>query len=394
MSPLPLEGLTVVAIEQAVAAPLCTARLADAGARVIKIERPDGDFARGYDNAAGGDSSYFAWANHGKESVVLDFKSPDDAALLHRIITQADVFVQNLAPGALDRAGFGSATLRARHPRLITVDVSGYGDSGDLAKKKAYDLLIQAESGLIGISGGPGELGRIGVSICDVGTGITAYSGVLEALTKRGITGEGSSVRVSLFDVAAEWMTVPLVQHEYGDGGPERVGLKHPTIAPYGAFATAEGAFTLISVQNEREWQRLCTDVLAQPRLATDHRYADNGQRVAHRAQLEQELGTLIGQLTRTEFQQRLDQAGIAYGTVSTLEDLSHHPALRRRQVVSSTGATVALPAHPVQTGNTSPANQASSSGDSDRREFDGAGHRHVPQLGAHSEAVRAEFAP
>ncbi|MCL4123236.1 UNVERIFIED_CONTAM: hypothetical protein GTU68_004199 [Idotea baltica] len=368
----------VVAIEQAVAAPLCTARLVDAGARVIKIERATGDFARGYDDAANGDSSYFAWANQGKESLVLDIKDPDDAALLHTILSEADVFVQNLAPGALDRAGFGSDLLRENNPRLITCDISGYGESADVAEKKAYDLLVQAESGLIGISGSPDELGRIGVSMVDAGTGMTAYYGVLEAIIQRGITGKGSGVRVSLFDVAADWMTVPLTQHDFGAGGPKRVGLKHPTIAPYGAFETSDGSLTLISIQNEREWIRLCEQVLHAPAMAGDHRFDSNTQRVENRNALESAMNQIIVGLDRNEFQSRLTTASIAYGNVSSLDDLSTHPALRRRTVHTSTGGTVELPAHPVRW-----------------TELPGMVQRQsgkVPTIGEHTNAIRCEF--
>jgi len=378
MTTLPLQGVTVVAVEQAVAAPLCTARLVDAGARVIKVERATGDFARGYDSAARGDSSYFAWANQGKESLILDIKAPDDARLLHRIVGSADVFVQNLAPGALQRAGFGSDELRDLYPNLITCDISGYGEAPEVADKKAYDLLVQAESGLIAISGSPGELGRIGVSMVDAGTGMTAYYGVLEALIQRGITGTGSGVRVSLFDVAADWMTVPLTQYDFGDGGPERVGLRHPTIAPYGAFSTSDGSLTLMSVQNEREWVRLCDHVLARPELATDERFDSNMKRVRNRHDLEAEMNSVIGSLSRSQFQQRLADASIAFGNVSTLEDLSTHRALRRREVHTSTGEIVELPAHPVRW--TEVPNMT-----------DRPGSR-VPALGEHTAALRNEF--
>lgn len=379
MNTLPLTGITVVAIEQAVAAPLCTARLVDAGARVIKIERATGDFARGYDAAAHGDSSYFAWANQGKESLVVDIKDPEDAALLHRIIERADVLVQNLAPGALARAGFGSDELRAKHDRLITCDISGYGESEAVADKKAYDLLVQAESGLIAISGPPGELGRIGVSMVDAGTGMTAYYGVLEAIIQRGITGKGSGVRVSLFDVAADWMTVPLTQHDFGIGGPKRVGLKHPTVAPYGGFETSDGSTTLISIQNEREWVRLCEEVLGAPELATDDRFDSNIKRVKNRDAMETEMNAIIGALTRDAFQQRLTDASIAFGNVSSLDDLSEHVALRRRTAHTSTGKTVELPAHPVR--------WTELPGETDRPGGP------IPTIGAHTGAIRAEFA-
>ena len=375
MSPKILDGLTVVSVEQAVAGPLCTARLVDAGARVIKIERDTGDFARGYDRAAHGDSSYFAWANHGKESVVLDLDAADDVSLLDRMIAHAEVFVQNLTPGALARRGLDSDDLRARHSGLITCDISGYGESPDVADKKAYDLLVQAESGLVAVSGGPTELGRIGVSICDIGTGMAAYSAILEALIARGINGRSSGVRVSLFDVAAEWMTVPFVQHVHGGGGPEPVGLRHPTIAPYGAFATAEEGLTLIAIQNEREWQRLCSDVLDRPELGADARFASNNDRVRNRAELEGELSAVISTLSREDFQRRLDEGSIAYGMVSNLDDLAAHPALRTRVIRSSTGALVELPAHPH------------------RWSADGPEHiPAVPKLGEHTEAIRTEF--
>ena len=369
---LPLEGITVISIEQAVAAPVCTARLVDAGARVIKIERDTGDFARGYDSAAGGDSSYFGWANLGKESIVLDLKAEDDAALLERMLGEADVFVQNLAPGALGRLGFGAADLRARHPRLITVDISGYGDSPAVAKKRAYDLLVQAESGLISVSGPPGELGRIGVSICDVGTGVTAHAAVLEALIARSITGEGSSLGVSLFDVAAEWMTVPFLQHASGMA-PSRVGLRHPTIAPYGAYETRDGALTLISIQNEREWQRLCRDVLQDEAMATDARFEANEQRVANRPELEAQVSAIVGQIDASTFRDRLDDAAIAWGAINGLDELATHDALRVRHGVSSHGVDFRLPAHPVR---------------SDRP----AATRRAPTIGEHSAAIRAEF--
>ncbi|NNE73198.1 MAG: CoA transferase [Acidimicrobiales bacterium] len=374
---VPLAGVTVVAVEQAVAAPLCTARLVDAGARVIKVERAGGDFARGYDRAAAGDSSYFAWANHGKESIVLDLKTEADAALLHRIVAAADVFIQNLAPGALTRAGFGSEQLRSLHPRLITCDISGFGEVGDLAAKKAYDLLIQAESAMIAISGGPGELGRIGVSVCDISTAITAYAAVLEALLARGTTGVGAGLQVSLFDTAAEWMTVPLVQHLATGAGPTRVGLRHPSIAPYGAYRTADDSLTLIAVQNEREWVRLCTEVLGRPDLARDPRFGSNTDRVEHRVQLEHELQSSIGEVDRTTLQDRLAHAGVAYGAVNTLDGLAAHAALRHRTVTATTGATVDLPAHPVRWADHGPPEAG-----------------RVPDIGAHTDALRHEFTP
>lgn len=373
MTRLPLEGITVIAVEQAVAAPVCTARLVDAGARVIKVERASGDFARGYDSAAAGDSSYFGWANLGKESIVLDIKDADDAALLHRLIGAADVFVQNLAPGALERLGFGADALRQANPRLVTCDISGYGDSPAVAKKRAYDLLVQAESGLISVSGPPGELGRIGVSICDVGTGVTAHAAVLEALIGRSVTGEGSGVGVSLFDVAAEWMTVPFLQHA-GGMAPKRVGLAHPTIAPYGAYATSDESLTLISIQNEREWVRLCADVLQAPAMATDDRYDSNEVRVQNRPALEPEIGAIVATMTASEFRDRLDDAAIAWGAINDLDGLASHDALRTRTGISSGGTSFQLPAHPVRSGRADVV-------------------RRAPTIGEHSDAIRAEFA-
>jgi len=376
MSTLPLAGLTVVAIEQAVAAPLCTARLVDSGARVIKVERAGGDFARGYDSAAHGDSSYFAWANHGKESIALDIKDPDDGALLNRIIAIADVLVQNLAPGALARAGFGSREMRQANPRLITCDISGYGDDPTLAGKKAYDLLVQAESGLVSISGGPGELGRVGISLVDIGTGVTAYGAILEALIARGITGDGAELAVSMFDVAAEWMTVPFLQHFPGQATPARVGLRHPSIAPYGAYETNDGALTLLSIQNEREWVRLCSEVLLEPELATNTQFASNKDRVANRDDLEARLDAIIGELDKGAFEQRLTDASIAWGSVNDLAALHTHAALRKRSVPTTAGDMVDMPAHPVR-----------SSALADRP------NHALPTIGQHTEALRAEFA-
>jgi crotonobetainyl-CoA:carnitine CoA-transferase CaiB-like acyl-CoA transferase len=258
----PLEGLLVVSLEQAVAAPTCSQKLADAGARVIKVERREGDFARGYDTAAAGLSSYFVWLNRGKESIALDIKDAADKSLLARLVARADVFIQNLAPGALARAGFGSAALRARHKRLITVDISGYGEEGDYARMKAYDLLVQAESGLASVTGHPAGPGRVGVSVVDIATGMNAHAAVLEALIARGITGRGTGIAVSLFDAMADWMNVPLLFLEGTGRAPERVGLAHPSICPYGAFATSDGALVLVSVQNEREWAGFCARFL------------------------------------------------------------------------------------------------------------------------------------
>ncbi|MEM9733299.1 MAG: CaiB/BaiF CoA-transferase family protein [Pseudomonadota bacterium] len=342
-----LDGILVVAVEQAVAAPLCTARLAQAGARVIKIERPGGDFARGYDTAAKGESSYFTWLNQGKESLVLDFKQAKDAALLRRLLKKADVLVQNLAPGALARAGFDKDTLRAANPALITCSISGYGEDGEVSKRPAYDLLVQAETGLIATSGALGNPGRIGVSICDIGTGVTAYGAVLEALIKRGRTGVGEDLSLSLFDVSADWMAVPFIHAEYGAGAPKPVGLRHPSIAPYGAFETCDGKLTLISIQNEREWGRLCADVLGTPAMATDARFISNNDRVANRDALEGEMGSITGTMGAEEFRKKLAQARIAYGAINGADDLAHHAAFRGVAYGTAEGQVVTLPAPP-----------------------------------------------
>ncbi|MFC3051833.1 CaiB/BaiF CoA transferase family protein [Kordiimonas pumila] len=370
-----LTGLLVVSVEQAVAAPLCTARLAEAGARVIKIERPEGDFARGYDTAAKGDSAYFVWANQNKESVVLDYKQPADNALLHTLIAKADVFVQNLSPGTLQRAGFGSADLRARHPRLITCDISGYGETSAATDMKAYDFLVQAESGLVSVSGGPTELGRIGVSVCDIGAGLSAHAGILEALLYRSVSSVGTGVKVSLFDVAADWMTVPFLQSEYGQGAPARQGLQHCSIAPYGAYQTADKALTILSIQNEREWQRLCETVLFLPELVNDPRFYSNTQRVQNRADMDQKLNAVFITLTASELRMRLLDASIAFGALNDVAGLARHKALRLRHTMTSTGQQVALPALPVQfTHMTNPKVHA------------------VPGLGDATDRVWAEF--
>lgn len=345
---LPLDGILVVSVEQAVAAPLCTARLADAGARVIKIEREGGDFARGYDTAAKGDSSYFVWTNQGKESVVLNFKEATDKALLMNVIARADVFVQNLAPGAMQRSGFGSAELREKHPALITCDISGYGDSEAMQGMKAYDFLVQAETGLVGISGGEHEMGRIGVSVCDIGAGMTAHAGIMEALFRRERTGEGASLKVSLFDVAAEWMAVPLLHNDFGQGAPTRQGLRHPSIAPYGAYRTGDGVDTVLSIQNEREWLRFCDGVLGKPDMLDDARFASNNARVEHRGMVDAEINAVTSTLTAEVFRGRLLEAGIAFGALNSVQDFSEHRALRRREIVNTHGETLTVPEPPV----------------------------------------------
>ena len=332
-----LKGLLVVSVEQAVAAPYCACKLADAGARVIKVERPEGDFARNYDRAAEGESAYFVWLNRGKESIALDLKDSNDLALLRRMIATADVFIQNLAPGAAARLGIGSKALRAADPRLITLDISGYGEEGPYRDMKAYDLLIQAETGLAGITGHPAGPGRVGVSVCDIAAGMYGYMAVLEALLERAQSGHGKAIQVSLFDALADWMTVPLLHQVYGGRAPGRVGLNHPSIAPYGAYAAADGE-VVVSIQNEREWQRFCTQVLQRPELAADPRFADPSARVANRPVLDAEIAAVWERLSRAEVVDRLEAAQIAYGRVNSLADLAAHPQLRRARIDTPAG--------------------------------------------------------
>ncbi len=340
---LPLDGLTVVAVEQAVAAPFCTARLADAGATVIKVERPEGDFARGYDQAANGESSYFVWLNRGKHSVVLDLAEPEAAADLATLIAGADVLVQNLKPGSLEKLGFGVEALAHRHPRLITCSITGYGETGPLASRKAYDLLIQAESGLCSVTGGPSEPARVGISIVDIATGATAHAAILEALIGRGVTGRGAHLQVSMFDVMADWLTVPLLHAEAGNP-PRRMGLSHPSIAPYGVFDTADGGQVLISIQSDREWTRFSRDILGAPALATDPRLATNVLRVQNRTETDEVVAFSLRRIGTKTLKEDLAKAEIAFAELNDMVALSRHPQLRRIEVATQAGP-VAYPA-------------------------------------------------
>jgi len=370
----PLAGLLVVSMEQAVAAPYCASRLADAGARVIKIERPEGDFARAYDAVAKGQSSYFVWLNRGKQSLCLDIKNPEDKALLSRLIARADVFIQNLAPGAMARAGFASAQLREQNPRLITVDISGYGEEGDYATMKAYDLLVQAETALATVTGRAEGPGRVGVSCCDIACGMHAHAAVLEALIQRGITGRGKGIAVSLFDGMADWMTVPLLQYEGTGKNPPRIGLAHPSICPYGAFETKDGQLVLIAIQNEREWAGFCEHFLDDVTLPQREGFRVNNERVAHRPMVDAHIAAMFATLTRDEAAAKLRRANTAYGFVNDCEGLRTHPALRRVTVETEKGP-IAIGAPPA-------------------RLSDGARDLGpVPALGQHTAAIRAEFA-
>lgn len=325
----PLEGLLVVALEQAVAAPFCTSRLADAGARVIKIERPEGDFARGYDDVAAGQSSYFVWLNRGKESLLLDLTDPDQKAILSKLLASADVLVQNLKPGALDRLGFSSALLRQKHPSLIVCSISGYGESGPLADRKAYDMLIQAESGLCSITGGATEPARVGISMVDIATGATAYGAIMEALLAKTSSGEGADIHVSMFDVIAEWLTVPLLHQEAGKP-PQRIGLAHPSIAPYGVFATRDGKQILISIQSDREWAKLCSEVLGEASYAVDPRFATNVARVQNRSATDALVRKALACKEHDGAIELLSKADVAFASLNDMAALSTHPHLRR----------------------------------------------------------------
>jgi formyl-CoA transferase len=337
MTMLPLEGITVIAVEQAVAAPFCSSRLADAGAHVIKIERPEGDFARGYDAAAKGQSSYFVWLNRGKDSAVVDLATKDGRAELEQLIASADVLLQNLKPGSMEKMGFSRERLRADYPKLICCTISGYGDSGPYADRKAYDLLIQAESGLASITGGPDGPSRVGLSIVDIATGATAHAAILEALIGRGRTGQGADIRISMFDVMADWLTVPLLNSEAGNP-PKRIGLAHPSIAPYGTFRSKDGKDILISIQSEREWKKLCAEVLDQPDLPDDPRFANMVERVRNRGLTDGIVSNRFGAMTRDELLNKLASADIAFAEVNSMADLSVHPHLRRIEVNTPNG--------------------------------------------------------
>jgi len=344
---LPLEGLTVVAIEQAVAAPYCTVRLADAGARVLKVERPEGDFARGYDDTVLGQSSYFVWLNRGKESVVLDFRDPDCLAQLHEMVDNADVVVQNMRPGVLQRLGFGPSDMRERNPGLIVCSITGFGDEGPMAGRKAYDLLVQAEAGLCSITGGPEASARVGISVVDIATGATAHAAILEALISRGKTGVGAEISISMFDVIAEWMAVPLLQAE-GGRPPSRIGLRHPSVAPYGVFETRDGRQLLLAVQHDREWGQLCEHLLLDVDLATDPKFSTNVERVNNRPLTDALVERVINQLDMDEVCAKLQDAQIGFACANDMDGLSKHPHLRRVKIDTPAGS-VDIPAPPVR---------------------------------------------
>jgi crotonobetainyl-CoA:carnitine CoA-transferase CaiB-like acyl-CoA transferase len=365
--PLPLEGITVVAVEQAVAAPFATRQLADLGARVVKVERLDGgDFARGYDTAAQGLASHFVWCNRGKESIALDLKDPRGLDVVRRLVADADVFVQNLAHGAAARLGLDAATLCAAHPRLVAVDISGYGASGPYAGKRAYDMLVQCEAGLVSVTGTPEQPVKAGIPAADIAAGMYAFSGVLAALVRRGTTGRGGPVEVSMLDALAEWLGHPLHHTLHGGTPPQRTGLAHAVIAPYDAYPTGDGGRVLLSVQNDREWRRLAEQVLGLPELGSE--------RVANRARTDELVATALGAVGTDEAVERLEAAGIACARLRDLHEVAEHPQLaardRWREVRSPVGPLRAL-LPPITL-----------SGGDEARMGD------VPALGQHTEAL------
>ncbi|GMG82384.1 CaiB/BaiF CoA-transferase family protein [Paralimibaculum aggregatum] len=370
----PLAGLTVVAVEQAVAAPYASSRLADAGARVIKIERETGDFARAYDTLARGQSAYFVWLNRGKESVCLDLRDGADIALLRRMILSADVLIQNLKPGALGRMGLAPAALRAEAPGLITCSISGFGEAGPYASLKAYDLIVQAETGLCAITGTADGPARVGVSVCDIAAGMSAHAAILEALIARGRTGLGRQIEVSLFDAVADWMNVPFLQRSLGGRETRRAGVQHPSLAPYGAYRCADGLSVIFSVQNDREWVAFCAGVLGDETITRAPEFADNMARLANREALERLVAARFAALTGAEAMELLERVGLACGRLNDIDALIAHPALRTVSVPTEAGPLDVI-APPALVAGAAPE------------------MRPVPRLGEHSAAIRAEFA-
>ncbi|MFD7179697.1 CaiB/BaiF CoA transferase family protein [Streptomyces sp. NPDC059904] len=378
MTALPLSGVTVVSVEQAVAAPFATRQLADLGARVVKVERPDGgDFARRYDTTVHGESSYFVWLNRSKESVTLDLKSASGREVLEDLLARADVFVQNLAPGAAVRLGLDTASLARRHATLIPCTISGYGTSGPWADRKAYDLLVQCQTGLVSLTGTPEEPARVGVSIADIAAGMYAYSGILTALYTRATTGVARAVEVSLFEALAEFMSQPAYYTRHGGTQPPRIGTQHATIAPYGAYTAADGKQVLFSIQNEREWVSLCERFLARPELVADPRFATGSDRVAHRDELNAIIAERFLRSDSDEVMKSLDEAGIANAGVNDVREFIEHPALAGRnrwQDVGIPGAVVPALRPPADLAGVTPRMDP------------------VPAIGEHTERVLAEL--
>ncbi|WP_436787672.1 CaiB/BaiF CoA transferase family protein [Yinghuangia sp. YIM S10712] len=378
---LPLAGVTVVALEQAVAAPFATRQLADLGARVIKVERPgEGDFARAYDSVVHGQSSHFVWLNRSKESIALDLKDEKaggDREVLDRLLARADVFVQNLAPGAADRLGLGAEELTARYPKLIVCGISGYGSDGPYRDKKAYDLLVQCETGLPSITGGPDSPAKAGIAVADIAAGMYAFTGVLTALYERQVTGRGGQFEVSMLEALGEWMGFPFYWTEYGGVPPARSGARHATIAPYGPFAAGDGGQVFLAIQNQREWGLLCREVLQRPEMEKDPRYATNPDRVDNRTELEAEITAVFADFTANQVLARVDDAGIANALLRDLAGFADHPQLKARnrwREVASPGGPLRALIPPVTVPGREPAMGP------------------IPEVDEHGAAIRAEL--
>jgi crotonobetainyl-CoA:carnitine CoA-transferase CaiB-like acyl-CoA transferase len=369
----PLKGVTVVSVEQALSAPLASCRLADAGARVIKVERESGDFARDYDTSVKGESTYFAWVNRGKESVRINLKSEDGKTLFSNLVEKADVVIQNLKPGAMKKLGFASESLREKYPKLITCDISGYGEEGEYAEMKAYDNLVQAESGLIDVTGDGEMRAKVGISIADISTGMHAYSAILEALMQRDQTGEGVSIKLSMFDSVADWMMVPWFHQQYAGRTPLRKGAYHAEIAPYGPFKTADNRDVMIGIQNEREWKRFCDGVLNSAIDHSDHRFKNNSERVENVSILNELIQNQIGKHSHGKVIQLLKKHQIAFANLNTLEQFAEHPQLRLTEVEMN-GEMIKMADRPAR--------------------FMGfeTGFGGIPALGEHDEKIKKEF--
>jgi crotonobetainyl-CoA:carnitine CoA-transferase CaiB-like acyl-CoA transferase len=369
----PLKGVTVVSVEQALSAPLASCRLADAGARVIKVERESGDFARDYDTSVKGESTYFAWVNRGKESVQINLKSEDGKTLFSNLVEKADVVIQNLKPGAMKKLGFASESLREKYPKLITCDISGYGEEGEYAEMKAYDNLVQAESGLIDVTGDGEMRAKVGISIADISTGMHAYSAILEALIQRDQTGEGVSIKLSMFDSMADWMMVPWFHQQYAGRTPKRKGVHHAEIAPYGPFKTADNRDVMIGIQNEREWKRFCDGVLNSAIDYSDHRFKNNSARVENVSILNELIQNQIGKHSHGKVIQLLKKHQIAFANLNTLEQFAEHPQLRLTEVEMN-GEMIKMADRPAR--------------------FMGfeTGFGGIPALGEHDEKIKKEF--
>jgi len=373
-----LDGVLVVTVEQAVAAPYTSCRLADAGARVIKVERPEGDFARNYDSNALGNSAYFVWLNRGKESVSLDLKNKDEFLLFKNIISKADILIQNLAPGAFDRLGLDLKELRKEYPRLITCSISGFGDDGPYKNQKAYDMLIQAETGVIDITGHPDKDGfdgraKVGPSVCDISAGMTAYQAILQALIKRGITGEGRHISVSMFNSLADWMNPFYLGYVYNQKTPKRNGMTHPIIVPYGAYSCKDNLTILIAIQNDREWVNLCKIVLEDEPMAYDSKFKTNSDRVLNRELTEKIIQDKFMKFEREELISKLEKASVAYGRISDMEQLKNHPQNNFLEIDTKNGVVKVLGPGAIHDNYIPTVNK-------------------MPELNEHGEMIRAEF--